>query len=224
MTEEIWNKVDDYLDKLIVDQDHALLSALKDSEEADLPKINVSPPLGKMLHILARSISAKRILEMGTLGAYSTIWLARVLPDDGEMISLEINQKHADVSKRNLERANLSKKVKIILGPAIESLSTLHKNGAKSFDFIFIDADKQNYPGYFDWAIKLSHPGTMIVVDNVVRKGSIIDAGNMDPNVRGVNEMLSNMRAYKNIIATVIQTVGIKGYDGFALVYVTGSS
>ena len=220
MPEEIWNKVDDYLDKMIVDQDHALLAALKDSEEADLPPINVSPPQGKMLHILARSLSAKRILEMGTLGAYSTIWLARALPDDGEMLSLEVNQKHAEVSRRNLERANLSKKVKIILGPALDSLSTLYKNGSKPFDFIFIDADKQNYPGYLDWAIKLSHPGSMIIVDNVVRKGSIIEAGNTDPNVKGVNEMLSSIRSYKNIIATAIQTVGVKGHDGFALIYV----
>ena len=224
MPEEIWNKVDDYLDKMIVDQDHALLAALKDSEEADLPPINVSPPQGKMLHILARSLSAKRILEMGTLGAYSTIWLARALPDDGEMLSLEVNQKHAEVSRRNLERANLSKKVKIILGPALDSLSTLYKNGSKPFDFIFIDADKQNYPGYFDWAIKLSHSGSMIVVDNVVRKGSIIETGNTDPNVKGVKEMLSSIRSYKNIIATAIQTVGVKGHDGFALIYVTGSS
>ncbi|MFG1416020.1 MAG: O-methyltransferase [Thermoplasmataceae archaeon] len=221
MPEEIWNKVDDYLDRMIVDQDHALLAALKDSEEADLPRINVSPPQGKMLHILARSLSAKRILEMGTLGAYSTIWLARALPDDGEMLSLEVNQKHAEVSRRNLERANLSKKVKIILGPALDSLSTLYKNGSKPFDFIFIDADKQNYPGYLDWAIKLSHPGSMIIVDNVVRKGSIIEAGNTDPNVKGVNEMLSKIRSYKNIIATAIQTVGVKGHDGFALIYVT---
>ena len=220
MPEEIWNKVDDYLDRMIVDQDHALLAALKDSEEADLPRINVSPPQGKMLHILARSLSAKRILEMGTLGAYSTIWLARALPDDGEMLSLEVNQKHAEVSRRNLERANLSKKVKIILGPALDSLSTLYKNGSKPFDFIFIDADKQNYPGYLDWAIKLSHHGSMIVVDNVVRKGSIIEAGNTDPNVKGVNEMLSSIRSYKNIIATAIQTVGVKGHDGFALIYV----
>ena len=221
MPEEIWNKVDDYLDRMIVDQDHALLAALKDSEEADLPPINVSPPQGKMLHILARSLSAKRILEMGTLGAYSTIWLARALPDDGEMLSLEVNQKHAEVSRRNLERANLSKKVKIILGTALDSLSTLYKNGSKPFDFIFIDADKQNYPGYLDWAIKLSHPGSMIIVDNVVRKGSIIEAGNTDPNVKGVNEMLSKIRSYKNIIATAIQTVGVKGHDGFALIYVT---
>ncbi len=221
MPEEIWNKVDDYLDRMIVDQDHALLAALKDSEEADLPRINVSPPQGKMLHILARSLSAKRILEMGTLGAYSTIWLARALPDDGEMLSLEVNQKHAEVSRRNLERANLSKKVKIILGTALDSLSTLYKNGSKPFDFIFIDADKQNYPGYFDWAIKLSHSGSMIVVDNVVRKGSIIETGNTDPNVKGVKEMLSSIRSYKNIIATAIQTVGVKGHDGFALIYVT---
>ena len=220
MLEEIWNKLDDYLDNMIVDQDHALLAALKDSEEADLPRINVSPPQGKMLHILARSLSAKRILEMGTLGAYSTIWLARALPDDGEMLSLEVNQKHAEVSRRNLERANLSKKVKIILGPALDSLSTLYKNGSKPFDFIFIDADKQNYPGYFDWAIKLSHSGSMIVVDNVVRKGSIIETGNTDPNVKGVKEMLSSIRSYKNIIATAIQTVGVKGHDGFALIYV----
>ena len=220
MPEEIWNKVDDYLDRMIVDQDHALLAALKDSEEADLPPINVSPPQGKMLHILARSLSAKRILEMGTLGAYSTIWLARALPDDGEMFTLEVNKKHAEVSRRNLERANLSKKVKIILGPALDSLSTLYKNGSKPFDFIFIDADKQNYPGYLDWAIKLSHHGSMIVVDNVVRKGSIIEAGNTDPNVKGVNEMLSSIRSYKNIIATAIQTVGVKGHDGFALIYV----
>jgi predicted O-methyltransferase YrrM len=220
MLEEIWNKLDDYLDNMIVDQDHALLAALKDSEEADLPPISVSPPQGKMLHILARSLSAKRILEMGTLGAYSTIWLARALPDDGEMLTLEVNKKHAEVSRRNLERANLSKKVKIILGPALDSLSTLYKNGSKPFDFIFIDADKQNYPGYLDWAIKLSHHGSMIVVDNVVRKGSIIEAGNTDPNVKGVNEMLSSIRSYKNIIATAIQTVGVKGHDGFALIYV----
>jgi|YelNatPaOPRAMG01_1025707.scaffolds.fasta_scaffold15304_1 predicted O-methyltransferase YrrM len=224
MPEEIWNKVDDYLDKLVVDQDNALLSALKDSEEADLPKINVSPPQGKMLHILARSIFAKRILEMGTLGAYSTIWLARALPEDGELFSLEINQKHAEIARRNLERAKLSEKVRIILGPALESLSTLYKNGSKPFDFVFIDADKPNYPGYLDWAIKLSHTGTMIVVDNVVRKGAIIDSSNMDANAKGVNQMLSNLRSYKNIIATVIQTVGIKGHDGFALIHVTGAS
>jgi len=220
MSDELWNKVDSYLEELTLQPDEVLSMALKDSHEANLPEINVTALQGKMLHILARLVSAKRILEMGTLGAYSTIWLARALPRDGEMLTLEINQKHADVARRNLERAKLISKVKILIGPAIDSLSQLHGKGTEPFDFIFIDADKPNYPGYLDWALKFSHPGTLIVVDNVVRKGAIVDQERSDANSEGVKAMLSLLRRTNNVTATAIQTVGGKGHDGFALILV----
>lgn len=220
MTQKLWDDVDEYIEKVIVNEDSALTDAIRDSRNSGLPEINVTAPQGKMLHILAKSVAAKKILEMGTLGAYSTIWLARSLPEDGKLISLELQEKHARVATKNLERAGLSSKVNIILGPALESLAKLQEGNEGPFDFIFIDADKGNYPDYFRHALKLSHSGTLIVIDNVVRNGTIIDTTNRDQNADGVVRMYELFKELKGFTATTIQTVGKKGYDGFSLVLV----
>jgi predicted O-methyltransferase YrrM len=217
-SQETWSAVDDYLVKLLLPPDEALDAALKASVDAGLPQIAVSPAQGKFLHLLAKIRGAKKILEIGTLGGYSTIWLARALPSDGKLITLEYAAKHADVAKANIKRAGLSDKVEVIVGKAIESLPTLVDRGP--FDLIFIDADKVSTSSYFEWAVKLSKSGSVIVVDNVVRKGAIIDAKSTDENVRAIrtfNELLSKE---KRVTATTLQTVGSKGYDGFAIAVV----
>jgi len=224
MTEELWIAVDRYLGDLLASADPALEAALAASAAAGLPAINVSPTQGKLLHLLARSIGARNILEIGTLGGYSTIWLARVLPDGGCLISLEADAGHAEVARANIARAGLQAIVEVRLGMALDTLPGLAAERSEPFDFVFIDADKPNNAAYFDWALKLSRPGSIIVVDNVVRDGEVIDADSDSPTVQGVRRLLERLATEPRVSATAIQTVGNKGYDGFAIALVTSPS
>ena len=220
MNQELWTDVDNYLVENLIPADPALEKALKSNQAAGLPTIDVAPNQGKLLHLLARIQGARRILEIGTLGGYSTIWLARALPSDGKLITLEVEAKHAEVARANIERAGLSSLVQLRLGPALESLLQLQKEGAKPFDLIFIDADKQNIPAYLEWSLRLSRPGTVIITDNVIRNGAIINAEDPDPRVQGVRRLFEMMSADPRLDATALQTVGTKGYDGFTLAIV----
>ena len=222
MTQELWSNVDEYITNLLVPSDEALSSALRASTEAGLPAINVAPNQGKLLSLLASIQGARNILEIGTLGGYSSIWLARALPADGRLVTLELDPKHAEVAASNLKRAGVAEQVSIRVGRAVETLAALAKEGLPPFDFVFIDADKQSIPEYFDWALKLSRVGSVIVVDNVVRKGAVVDATSTDVNVQGVRRFNERLAKTPNVSATSIQTVGSKGYDGFTLVRVTG--
>ncbi|WP_326760883.1 O-methyltransferase [Streptomyces phaeochromogenes] len=221
MTEpQLWHDVDDYFTGLLAPPDEALTDALRDSDAAGLPHINVAPPQGKLLHLLAVIQGATRILEIGTLGGYSTIWLARAVPEDGRLITLEYSERHAEVARRNLARAGLDKITEVRVGPALDSLTKLADEGdgnAAPFDLVFIDADKVNNPRYVEWAVKLTRPGSLIILDNVVRGGAVTDATSDDPSVRGTREALDLFATHPKLTATAIQTVGSKGYDGFAL-------
>jgi len=223
MSQERWTAVDQYLGGLLVPPDSALDAALQANGAAGLPPIDVSPTQGKLLHLLARMQGARAILEIGTLGGYSTIWLARALPAGGRLITLEANAKHAAVAQANLARAGLADVVELRLGPAIDSLPQLAAAGSSPFDLVFIDADKVSMPDYFAWALKLSRPGSLIIADNVVRGGRVVDATDDDPNVGGVRRFLDLLAAEPRVTATAVQTVGSKGYDGFAIALVTGA-
>jgi predicted O-methyltransferase YrrM len=220
MNQELWTDVDHYLVENLIPADPALDKALESNQAAGLPTIDVAPNQGKLLHLLARIQGARRILEIGTLGGYSTIWLARALPSDGKLITLEVEAKHAEVARANIERAGLSSLVQLRLGPALESLSQLQKEGAKPFDLIFIDADKQNIPAYLEWSLRLSRPGTVIITDNVIRDGAVINSEDPDPRVQGVRRLFEMLSADPRLDATALQTVGTKGYDGFTLAIV----
>jgi predicted O-methyltransferase YrrM len=222
MDQEQWTAVDRYITDSLVPSDPILEAALEANAAAGLPSIDVAPNQGKLLHLLAMTKGARRILEIGTLGGYSTIWLARALPAGGRLVTLEVEPKHAEVAQANLDRAGLSGVVEVRLGPAAGTLAQLHKEGVEPFDLIFIDADKQNIPTYLEWALKLAKPGALIVTDNVVREGAIVDAENADPAVQGVRTMFERMAAEPRLSATAIQTVGSKGYDGFAMAVVVG--
>jgi predicted O-methyltransferase YrrM len=222
-SQELWNAVDDYIDE-VVQPESALHSALAASTAAGLPAIAVSPSQGKLLYMLARVLGARRILEVGTLGGYSTIWLARALPADGRLITLELDAKHAEVARSNVSMAGLGDVVDVRVGAALDLLPAIAEEGGGPFDFVFIDADKQNIPSYFDWALKMSRPGSLIVVDNVVRNGDVIDAASDDASVIGVRRLNSRLAAEPRATATTIQTVGIKGYDGFTIALVTAGS
>lgn len=222
MYQKQWTAVDRYINETLLTPDPSLDAALKASAEAGLPAISVSPPQGKLLHLLALAQHARNILEIGTLGGYSTIWLARALPPGGRLITLEANPKHAEVARGNFERAGVSGAVELRVGPALETLPKLAAEQREPFDLIFIDADKENYPGYFDWALKFSRLGAMIIADNVVRKGAVVDAGTSDPLVQGVRRFNERVAAERRVSATTIQTVGSKGYDGFTLAVVIG--
>jgi predicted O-methyltransferase YrrM len=217
MTENSWSDVDQYLVSLLAPSDEALDKALSDSDDAGLPQIAVAPNQGKFLQLLATMQKAKRILEIGTLGGYSTIWLARSLPSDGKLVSLELEARHADVARKNLERAGLSSRVEIRVGTATGSLHEMIADGITPFDFIFIDADKESYPVYLELSLQLSRPGTVIVADNVVRSGEVANAASTDPRVQGVQTFLERAGAESRIDGTAVQTVGSKGHDGFAL-------
>lgn len=223
MTEEIWGKVDQYINEKLVPPDVALLTALQRSELAGLPAISVSPSQGKLLHLLAKAQGARAILEIGTLGGYSTIWLARALQENGRLITLEADPKHAEVARENIAGAGLSAIVEVRLGRAIDSLPKLAAEGRGPFDLIFIDADKPGYPDYFTWALKLSRRGALIIADNVIRKGAVIDAASSDPGVQGMRRFYDAVAAEPRVSATAIQTVGSKGYDGFLLAVVAGA-
>jgi predicted O-methyltransferase YrrM len=216
--QDLWTRVDEYVTSTLVAQDEALISALSDSEAAGLPAISVSPAHGKLLHMLARMIGAGRILEIGTLGGYSTIWLARALSAGGRLISLELLEKHAEVARKNLVRARVSELVEIRVGKALDSLPRLE--GDAPFDLVFIDADKQNNADYFRWALRLSRAGSVIVVDNVIRNGAVIDPTSTDEMVQGVRRLNELMASEPRVDVTAVQTVGIKGYDGFSLALV----
>lgn len=220
MNETHWVDVDHYISDVLVKSDPALVAALAASDAAGLPAISVSPNQGKLLHILARALRARHILEIGTLGGYSTIWLARALPADGHLISLEASAHHAEVARANIAQAGLSDIAEVRVGRALETLPLLAAEGHGPFDLIFIDADKQNNPEYFQWALTLARPGSLIVIDNVVRDGAVIDAASRDPDIRGVRRLNELMAAESRVIATAMQTVGIKGYDGFAVALV----
>ena len=221
MNQEQWTEVDRYITDLLVPPDTALAEALRTSAAAGLPAINVTPNLGKLLQILALLRGARFILEIGTLGGYSTIWLARALPADGRLVTLEADSKHAEVARANLARAGLAGVVELRLGRALDTLPQLAAEGRGPFDLIFIDADKPSYPEYLAWALRLSRRGSLIVADNVVRDGAVIDAASDDPRVQGVRRFNELLAAEPRVSATVIQTVGSKGYDGFAIAVVT---
>ena len=221
MNSEQWTSVDRYVTDLLVPTDSALENALRASAAAGLPPINVAPNQGKLLHLLAKIHGARNILEIGTLGGYSTIWLARALPAGGRLVTLEAEPIHADVARKNISRAGLSDVVELRLAPALETLQQLIAGKHDPFDFIFIDADKESYPDYFKLALKLSRVGTCIVADNVIRQGGIIDPNHQDPRVQSVRRFMELLAAEPRVTATAIQTVGSKGYDGFAIAVVT---
>lgn len=216
MTHETWTTVDRYIADQFIPRDEALEAALKDSDAAGLPAIAVSMTQGKWLHLLARAVGARRMLEIGTLGGFSGIWMARALPPDGRLITLEISPKHAEVARRNFARAGVADRAEVIVGPALETLPAL----AGPFDLIFIDADKQGYADYFPHAVRLSRPGTLIVADNVVRNGAVADAASTDDMVKAVHRFNAVVAADRRVTTTVLQTVGAKGYDGFAVILV----
>jgi predicted O-methyltransferase YrrM len=212
-----WDDVDTYFTTQLAPNDEALEAALRDNEAAGLPAIDVAANQGKFLHLLAQIQGARRILEIGTLGGYSTIWLARALPADGRLISLEYSARHAEVACRNIARAGLDGIVEVRVGPALESLPKLTDENPEPFDMVFVDADKANNPHYVEWALRLTRAGSVIVVDNVVRGGRVADAGSTEPDVRGTRDAIELIAAHPRLSGTAIQTVGTKGYDGFAL-------
>lgn len=217
MSQQQWNTVDDYFNSLLAPDDQALHAALRDSEAAGLPHISVTATQGKLLHLLARTQGARRILEIGTLGGYSTIWLGRALPADGRLISLEANPTHAAVARANLARAGLAERTEIRVAPALDSLAQLVTERAEPFDLVFIDADKPNNPHYLERALELTRPGSLIIGDNVVRGGEVADADSTDPSIRGIRRFLELIAENPKLTATAVQTVGSKGYDGFSL-------
>jgi predicted O-methyltransferase YrrM len=222
MNQEQWTTVDRYITDLLAPPDAALEAALAASSAAGLPAIQVAPNQGKLLMILAQMVGARAILEIGTLGGYSTIWMARALPAGGHLVTLESDPKHAEVAKANLARAGVADRVELRLGPALETLPRLAAEKRGPFDLFFIDADKVNIPAYFDWSLDLSRPGSVIVVDNVVREGAVADSASTDASVLGVRRLNQKLATEPRVTATTIQTVGSKGYDGFTIVRVNG--
>jgi len=221
LSQKVWTAVDHYIDGLLTREDDALASARKSSAAAGLPEIAVTASQGKLLYLMAKMQRAKRILEIGTLGGYSTIWMARALPSRGRLVTLESEAKHLGIARENIARAGLTKLVDQRLGPALKTLPKIAAEGGAPFDFVFIDADKENTAEYFGWALRLSRPGAAIVVDNVVREGGVADAKTKDPNVKGIRRFHAAVAREPRVSATTIQTVGSKGYDGFTLVVVS---
>ena len=220
MSQEQWSAVDGYIVKKLIPADPVLAEALDSNVAGGLPQHDVSPTQGKFLHLLARMIGAKRVLEIGTLGGYSTIWLARALPDGGRVVTLEYDPNHAEIARANIERGGLSHLVDLRIGTALDTLPTVEADGLGPFDLVFIDADKPNNPSYLDWALKLSRPGTVIIGDNVVREGAVVDAGSSDARVQGVRTFFDMLSAEPRLSATALQTVGSKGWDGFTIALV----
>jgi predicted O-methyltransferase YrrM len=218
--EQRWDEVDAYLVDTFLPRDEAFAAALAESDKAGLPAIQVSPPQGRLLELLARLLRARAILEIGTLGGYSTLWLARGLGTGGRILTLELDAKHAEVARRNFARAGRADAIELRLGPALETLPRLVAERAGPFDLVFVDADKANLPDYFSWSLQLSRPGTLIVVDNVVREGDVVNANSADAAVQGVRRMNERIAAEPRVSATTLQTVGGKGYDGLAFVLV----
>ncbi len=214
---QLWDDVDAYFSTHLAPDDDALQAALRDSEAAELPQVNVTAPQGKFLQLLAEIQGARNILEIGTLGGYSTIWLGRALPADGRLISLEYSPKHAEVAGRNIARAGLDKVVEVRVGAALDSLPKLADENPAPFDLVFIDADKSNNAHYVEWALRLTRAGSLIVVDNVVRGGRVANADSSEPDVRGTRAAIELIGKHPRLSGTAVQTVGTKGYDGFAL-------
>lgn len=217
MSQETWDAVDDYTEGLLFGPDEVLEEALRRSEEAGLPEIAVTASQGRLLNLLVRIHGARRVLEIGTLGGYSTIWMARGLPADGRLVSLELRPEYAAVARANVERAGLAARVEVRVGDALDSLAALEAEGGERFDLVFIDADKQRTPEYFAHGLRLVRPGGLIVADNVVRNGSVADPRTEDAGARGMQRFLEMAGAEPRVLATTIQTVGGKGYDGFTL-------
>ncbi|MEU6251160.1 O-methyltransferase [Streptomyces sp. NPDC047043] len=222
MSQQTWTAVDDYFNGLLVEEDDALLTAVADSDTAGLPPHQVAPNQGKLLNLLAKVQGARTILEIGTLGGYSTIWLARALPADGRLVTLEADDKYAAAAATNITRAGLDHIVDLRVGKALDALPRLAAEGQVPFDLVFIDADKPSNPAYLQWALKLTRPGSVIVGDNVVRDGAVTDPDSDDPRVQGVRRFTELIAEHPRLTATTIQTVGSKGYDGFTLALVTG--
>lgn len=220
MKPETWSQIDSYYNDLFLDEHEGLKQALIDSEAAGLDPIAVAPNQGKLLYLLAKVKNAKRILEIGTLGGYSTIWMAKALPQDGKLITLEIDQKCAEVAQKNIDRAGVANQIEIVQGNALEEMIKLHQENTEPFDLIFIDADKENNPGYFEYSMKLAKAGTLIIADNVIRKGEVINKDSDDPKIHGIWKFNELIQAEKRVETTVIQTVGSKGYDGLGLIFV----
>jgi predicted O-methyltransferase YrrM len=222
VNEQLWSQVDQYFTDALIPVDPALEGALEASAAAGLPGINVAPNQGKLLHLLARIHGARSILEVGTLGGYSTIWLARALPEGGRLVTLEADPKHAEVASSNIAAAGLADRVDVRVGPALDTLPKLDAEGAGPFDFIFIDADKPSNPDYFTWALKLSRPGSVVVIDNVVRGGRVIEADSESADVQGVRKLHELLKAEPRVTATAVQTVGSKGWDGLTIAVING--
>jgi predicted O-methyltransferase YrrM len=220
MTQELWSAVDQYIGGLLVPDDPVLDAALSASTAAGLPPIQVSPLQAKLLHLLVRIKGARRILEIGTLGGYSAIWMARALPPRGRLLTLEADAKHAEVAQANFARAGLAPRIELRVGLALDTLPQFAVEGRGLFDLVFIDANKNNMPEYFDWALKLSRRGSVIIADNVIRDGGVMDRASADPDIQGVRRFNERLAAEPRVSATEIQTVGVKGYDGFALAVV----
>lgn len=220
MSDPTWSAVDDYIVDKLIGEDAVQGATLEHNRQADLPPIGVSPAQGKLLQLLARGVGASRILEIGTLGGYSTIWLARSLGADGRLVTLELDSDYAAVARENIDRAGLADKVDIRVGAACETLAAMCEQGEAAFDFIFIDADKQNYAAYLDYSVRLSRPGTMLVFDNVVRDGEVINPQSSDPKVPGTRELYDALQDHPDVDATAVQTVGSKKWDGFLLALV----
>jgi predicted O-methyltransferase YrrM len=220
MTQQLWTAVDDYINDLFISSDPVLEATLATSEAAGLPSISVSPTEGKLLMLCAQIHGARTILEIGTLGGYSTIWLARALPPGGNLITLEASPKHAEVAAVNIARAGLGDVVDVRVGPALETLPILASEARAPFDLIFIDANKENYPEYLTWALKLSRRGTLIIADNVIRDGEVLDTATSDPRIEGTRRFNQQLASERRVTATVMQTVGRKGYDGIAIAIV----
>jgi len=220
MSEDTWTAVDEYIAGQLIGEDAALDAALQSSAEAGLPAIAVSPPQGKLLHLLARSIGARSVLEIGTLGGYSTIWLARAVGEDGRVLSLEADARYAEVARANIARAGFADTVEIRVGAALETLALIAADGPPPFDLVFIDADKVNTPEYFSWALQRTRPGGLIVADNVIRGGTIGDPQSGDPGGLAARRLHEMLQSEPRVSATTIQTVGLKGYDGFTLMLV----
>lgn len=222
MDDSRWEALDRFFVDTLLPDDPVFADALRAAEEAGLPPINVSAPQGMLLHILVRVVGARRVLEIGTLAGYSGIWIAKGIGAGGSLTTLEVDPHHAEVAERNFERAGLTGAVDLRLGPALESLARLEEEGGGPFDLVFVDADKETYPDYVRWALRLTAPGSLIVVDNVVREGRVLDPGDTDPVVAGTREAIELIGAEPRLAATALQTVGTKGYDGFAVALVTG--
>jgi len=222
MTQELWEAVDKYFEEMLIPHDSTLDDALAAAAAANLPAIQVSSVQGKFLHLLARIMGARNILEIGTLGGYSTIWMARALPEGGRIITLEADPKHAEVARRNFAGAGVESKVELRLGKALDTLPQVASDGRGPFDMFFIDANKSNMPEYFEWSLKLARKGSVIIADNVVREGAVLDAKSKDADIQGIRRFLEMVGNEKRVSGTALQTVSTKNYDGFALAFVTG--